>query len=268
MPLVGPIFLHELTAIARRGRCFLLRECYASGMFFVVLWIYWNGASSFETGVVEPDVLAEFTLHFFLIFLGVQFVVAVLLTPLLVATAITDEKERRTLEFLLATDLRNREIVLGKLAARLGNLLLLLFVGLPILSLLQFLGGVEPNLLVAGFAFVLLTVVSLAALSILISVHSTRSRSAVLCTYLVAIAYQAGSFILYQWLLHGLPNDWGDPQLAERALLPTTPPVTLTTLANAQGAGNLFLLYSQIEEGLAAGLPLSTCLGAVLRKYA
>ena len=89
-------------------------------------------------------------------------------------------KERRTLDFLLATDLHSHEIILGKLAARLGTLLLVLLVGLPILSLLQLLGGVDPNLVVAGYAFLLFTVLSLAAASVLISVYARRSRSAVL----------------------------------------------------------------------------------------
>ena len=35
---------------------------------------------------------------------------------------IAEEKDRGTLEFLLATDLRNSEIVLSKFVARLGNL--------------------------------------------------------------------------------------------------------------------------------------------------
>jgi len=47
--------------------------------------------------------------------------------------AIAEEKERKTLDFLLASDLRSREIVLGKLASRLAYLTLVLLTGLPLL---------------------------------------------------------------------------------------------------------------------------------------
>ena len=78
-----------------------------------------------------------------------------------VAGSIAEEKDRKTLEFLLATDLRNREIILSKLGARLANLLLFILTGLPILSILQFLGGVDPNLVLAGFAATFLTMAGL-----------------------------------------------------------------------------------------------------------
>ena len=128
---------------------------------------------------------------FFTTFMTVQFVLAVFLTPAYVASAITEEKERKTLEFLLATDLASREIVLGKLASRLGNLGLLLLAGLPVLSAVQFLGGVQPELLLAGFAATALTVAGLAGISVLASVYTRRSRDAIMLTYLTAITYFA-----------------------------------------------------------------------------
>ena len=45
-------------------------------------------------------------------------------------------KERKTLEFLFATDLKNREIIFGKLAARILTLLMYVVAGLPVLTLL------------------------------------------------------------------------------------------------------------------------------------
>src|SRR5207244_5018575 len=96
-------------------------------------------------------------------FMIVQFVWGVMLTPAMVAGSIAEEKDRRTLEFILATDLRDREIVFGKLAARFANIVLLLLTGVPILSALQFLGGVDPGMMLAGFAATLLTLASRAA---------------------------------------------------------------------------------------------------------
>src|SRR5256885_15603527 len=95
---------------------------------------------------------ADLAEKFFLAFAVTQFLVVVALTPVYVAGTIAVEKERKTLEFLLATDLRNREIVFGKLAARVTNLLMYVFAGLPIVAVLQLFGGIGPNLLLAALA--------------------------------------------------------------------------------------------------------------------
>ena len=70
------------------------------------------------------------------------------------------KRQRRRLDFLFATDLRNHEIILGKLASRLASVALLLVTGLPVLALMQLLGGVEPNFLLACFGATLATMVT------------------------------------------------------------------------------------------------------------
>src|SRR5262249_15196445 len=133
--------------------------------------------------------MSRFAEAFFLTFMSVQFAAVLLLTPAYTTSAIAEEKDRQTLEFLLATDLRNREIVLGKLAARLANLVLFVLTGLPVLSLTQFWGGVDPDLVLVGFAATGLTLVGLAGLSILLSVYARKPRDAIVLTYLAAMAY-------------------------------------------------------------------------------
>ena len=95
--------------------------------------------------------LARFGETFFGYYLMTQYVVILLITPAYVAGAIAEEKQRKTLEYMLATDLRNREIVFGKLVARLANLLLFLLAGLPVISFAQLFGGIAPELLTKIF---------------------------------------------------------------------------------------------------------------------
>jgi ABC-type transport system involved in multi-copper enzyme maturation permease subunit len=149
------------------------------------------------------DTAAQFAGTIFEVFVSVQFILVTLLTPIYTASAIADEKERRTLEFLLATDLRNREIVLSKLLARFLNLVMLILAGLPILALLQFLGGVDPDLVLASYAATLATVASIAALGTLFSVVLRRGRDAILMTYLCIFGYFVG------WGFHfAIPPEW------------------------------------------------------------
>jgi ABC-type transport system involved in multi-copper enzyme maturation permease subunit len=189
----GPVFLYDLVRTARRGQQLGHRSLYAVlllGLLFAVYWSWFpdSGQNSLlHEQAIRPADKARFAGSFFTAFLGIQFALVLLATPTYTAGAIAEHKERRTLDFLLVTDLSNREIVLGALAARLGNLLLLMITGLPVVSLLEFLGGVDPELLLAAFAATAMMTLSLGGLSILISVNSRTSLSALFGTYLAVV---------------------------------------------------------------------------------
>jgi ABC-type transport system involved in multi-copper enzyme maturation permease subunit len=216
--LFGPVLLYEGIRSARRSRFFFLRWIYAGCLLLLLLWIHsiwsWQTQSQqvIQASASQPlnkdqarqaeelrasmsrrvyEDQARLAEQFFYAFAIVQFVVVVLLTPAYVAGGIAEEKERRTLEFLLATDLGSREIVFGKLLARLGNLGLFVITGLPVLSLMQFFGGIDPGLLLASFEVTALTALSLGGLGILLSVQRRRARDAIILTYLAAFGYVA-----------------------------------------------------------------------------
>ncbi len=218
--LFGPVLFYDLVRNARRSRTYVTR----SGYLLLLLLVLWTTVGdrfhrSYGNGVPDPAAMAALAEGFFATFWGVQFGLAVLLTPAYVAGAITEEKERKTLEFLLATDLDNREIVLGKLVARLGYLTLLLLAGLPVLSAVQFLGGVDPDLVFAGFAATALIVCGLAGISILASVVLRRSRDAIMATYLVAGLYVAlclfGTYLVEVGAISRAPWFPGGPSPAD-----------------------------------------------------
>src|ERR671934_254324 len=79
----------------------------ALGLLLAALGGWWISYSGLPRTLSAQ---AEMAATFFLAFFGIQMAIVGLVTPMMVAGAIADEKERRTLEFLLATDLRGREI--------------------------------------------------------------------------------------------------------------------------------------------------------------
>jgi ABC-type transport system involved in multi-copper enzyme maturation permease subunit len=195
--LLGPVFFYDVVRGARRTRSVVLRIVYAATLALLLCFVYAGRAGSpeaawqglWEETRVASGEMAAFASSFFSSFLIAQFLVVIVLTPAFTAGAIAEEKETKTLQYLLTTDLASHEIILGKLGARLASLTLLLLTGLPVLSLLQLLGGVDPNLVVAGFAATALTMLGLASVSILTSVHCDRPRDAIFYTYILAATY-------------------------------------------------------------------------------
>ncbi|HMC67199.1 MAG TPA: hypothetical protein VKI65_19845, partial [Gemmataceae bacterium] len=198
--LVGPLFFFDLVRLARRGRSTLLRCVYALVLFGGLWFTYSNRfphidviGRAFDQGPTLPArKVNEFALEFVVAILVVQGAAALVLTPAYLAGAVAEEKERKSLALLFTTDLRDREIVLGKLFGRLTHLAGVLFTGLPILSLTQLLGGVDIRVVVSGFIVTGMTLLSAGGVSILCSVLCRRVLSAVLLSYGFVILFSSG----------------------------------------------------------------------------
>jgi len=258
LKLFGPVLFYDMVRSARRGRFVIVRCAYAGLLLFFLCCAWFNmRPSGLGNDRHEAARLAE---AFFETFMAVQILAVGVLTPAYVAGAIAEEKDRKTLEFLLATDLRNREIVLSKLLARLANLTLFVLTGLPILSMIQFLGGVDPNLVLAGCAVTALTMAGLGALSILNSTYFKKPRDAIALTYLGMVAYLTTSFLLLLWQA-------SSPGAMSTAVWFGFSPLTLGDLVNAFNAGNLLLVLGKLGDAGARGT-LATDVPALLWQYA
>lgn len=179
--LFGPIFAADMVTSARRTRYYWLRGAYASLVLLFLAVVYVPGWTGSEQTIQSTAALAN---GFFSSLAYLQISAVLLLGPALTAGAIATERERRTIEYLFATDLSNVEIVYGKFAAALARMVVLLLVSIPILAIARLLGGIAYDRMLAVFAITASTAVSVVALSLTISVWSPRAREAVIRAYL------------------------------------------------------------------------------------
>src|SRR5262249_2829446 len=108
--LLGPIFAIETARLSRRGTFAVLRILYATAL---LIGLFVIAPRTLRLNQAFLNVLAT---QFSRAFLVAQSAVVLLLTPLFVAGAVSDEKDKRSLDYLLCTSLSSREIVMGKLA--------------------------------------------------------------------------------------------------------------------------------------------------------
>jgi ABC-type transport system involved in multi-copper enzyme maturation permease subunit len=259
LQLFGPVLFYDMIRTARRNRYAMLRFLYAC---FLLLILFSVHSGQHPVRGNDRQQASRLASDYFEWFIFVQLVAVGLLTPAYVGGAVSEEKERHTLEFILATDLRSQEIILSKLGSRLANLTLFLLTGLPILSLLQFLGGIDPNLVLMGFAATGLTMLGLASVSLVYSVLMRRPRDAIGLTYLFGIAYLAGATTLY--VFHRMPSS---PAWMNTPLWFGASPPTVRDLTIVLNAGNPLILMVEVKEAGRAGT-LATTLPTLLRNYA
>jgi ABC-type transport system involved in multi-copper enzyme maturation permease subunit len=195
--LPGPVFNIELLTTARRARYYAARVTYGL-VLLAVLWQTYEGLVGFRPNpsVISIRQMSQFAYKAFTNFAISQSIAVLLLTPTLLAGAIADEAQRKTLHYLLASRLTSGEVVLGKLAARLLHVLVFLAIGLPIISLMSLLGGIEPRWVILLDAATATTAFFLAGLSLLISTFARRVRDAIITVYLIEATWLIAPIVL------------------------------------------------------------------------
>ncbi len=102
-------------------------------------------------------------------------------------SAITQERDRETIDLMNLTLLGNADIILGKMASSMIYIILLLFAGLPFFALSYTFGGWELGELAAAMAVELALVFLVSAWGLFISVTSKDTRAALGRTFAVLI---------------------------------------------------------------------------------
>jgi len=204
--LLGPHFFYDLIRLARRSRTRDMRMLYLLALLIglgAVYWIRFPHQSFynliFNTGQpLRTNEMSRFAEVFVFTVIVVQNLAVLLLTPIYLGSAIAEEKERKTLDLLFATQMKDREIIFGKLFSRLVHLGAILLAGLPILSLAQLWGGIDFRILLANFFNTGLILLSVGSVSILVSVLCRKVVTAVMIIYgfVLPITFCLGLFSL------------------------------------------------------------------------
>ncbi|HTU20607.1 MAG TPA: ABC transporter permease subunit [Gemmataceae bacterium] len=185
--MLGPIFNREFLTVPRRVNHYLTRAAYLGTLWIigVTAWLatggWWRPGTLGETARLGPllfQILTFVELALFLFFAALS-----------AASTVSQEKDRRTFILLLITDLRNDEIVLGKLLGSLLPIALLLAATFPLLMLLLLLGGIDPRQVWQAMLIVAATSLAAGSLGGLIALWRDRTFQALALTVLFLVLY-------------------------------------------------------------------------------
>ena len=138
--LGGPLFQRECLTAPRQAKHFFLRAGYIAALF-VLIYTARQTIFSWQSVRTIGDA-AGFGGLVFNVLAVVQLTLVLAAALLFCSGNIAQEKDRRTLILLLMTDLKDRELVGGKLLASLLSVATLIGVSLPVFCFLSLLGGV------------------------------------------------------------------------------------------------------------------------------
>jgi ABC-type transport system involved in multi-copper enzyme maturation permease subunit len=201
--MVGPILSHELLLGSRRGWMAVIRRIYCGWLMIQLAFYYFFYAieANLFSGSRAVD---DFANGFTKVLVAQQLILAFLAAPAFAAGAITDEKLRGTLQYLLCADLTPSEIILGKLLGRITQVAFLSLCALPVICFVGVFGGVNLASLIILGVITVVPMIALGSASMLASVWSKNTRDAVLGVYIPA----ALGFLLAAWFR---VTDWFNP---------------------------------------------------------
>lgn len=185
--MLGPIFQRELLTLPRSSQHYVARSAYL-GILWILAVTAWQAVVGWEKSATLGET-ARFSLLLFQILTLFQLTILMFFAALSAANNITTEKDRRTFILLLMTDLKNYEIVLGKLFGSMLQLLLLLAGTLPVMLTLLFLGGVSGEQVLQSMLIMASTAFAAGSLGVLIALWRDRTFQALALTVLFIVLF-------------------------------------------------------------------------------
>ena len=185
--MLGPIFARELVTVPRRKSHYAARAALV-GLLLVLGVTLWQAMVGFDRDA-ELGETALFGQLVFQISVYVELVLAMFFAALSAASAVSQEKDRRTFVLLLLTDMADHEIVLGKLVGALLPITVLLLTSVPVLSLFLLLGGIDPTQVLQAAVVLLATAYAAGSLGGLVALWRERTFEALALSVLFLVLY-------------------------------------------------------------------------------
>ncbi len=210
--LLGPVLGRELVIAPRRPRIYIVRSAYVAALLmlvFTVRWVVWGMQELRDLGD-----LARLGAVLFQLLATLQLAMAVFASAGLAATAVAHEKDRRTFELLLLTWLTNFELVVGKLAASLLYVMVMLAAAAPLFMFLPLLGGVSFYQIGLAYAITVTTALLCGTIGSTVALWREKTFQALAATALALVIWLAGGELIGLGLFGSQPLGMSADMLA------------------------------------------------------
>jgi len=220
LPVRQPVLWEEMRRRLRGARGYWVLLGFGMTLililgFLTVITLTGNGPIDLSRG---PKVWPEFGKTLWTWFLIAQLGLLVLISPGITAGAISTEREKGTLEAIFLTPLSTLTLAVGKFFGAIGQLLVVVLSGLPVIATVFSFGGVSPLEIALGYLVILGTGLLCAALGFLASCLFARTVSATVWAYGFMLFALAGLPLLFLFL--SLIDPFFSTSVAESLLMP------------------------------------------------
>jgi ABC-type transport system involved in multi-copper enzyme maturation permease subunit len=212
---LGPVFETEMKISSRRWQVYAGRALFVAALLIGMGSIWWSYLDAkWSVGLQNQAKIGE---AYFYAMVGVQLALTMIVAPAATAGAVCVERSRGSLAHMLVTDLTAREIILGKLLARLLPIFALVACAWPVAALGTLLGGINPDDLTMAFAITLVVGILGCSMALALSTWAKTVHEVLMASYtfwaVVLLAYPIaysltftfGGWLARRWMLTANP---------------------------------------------------------------
>jgi ABC-type transport system involved in multi-copper enzyme maturation permease subunit len=193
----GPVFAYEWLTTTRRWQLYALRTGFIAAILIGMMVVWHNSHRLARPGqTVSIQALATYGENLYETIVSIELTLVILAAPAATAGAVCLDKARGTLDHMLATDLSNAEIVLGKIGVRLVPVLGLIACVLPLTALTSLLGGIDPLALFGSFMTSIACAALGCSLAMTVSVWGRKTHEVLMITYLILVIWLISPILL------------------------------------------------------------------------
>jgi ABC-2 type transport system permease protein len=188
--LSNPVVVRDLRMRLRGSRAFWSQAFYLGLLIVIALGGYLTAAGSNGRQATDPvEIQRNLQMFYYFIFETLAGLIT-LIAPALTAVAIISERQRLTLDLLVASPMTAMKMLSGKLISSIAFLMLLLVMSIPASALCVILGGATVADVLRIYALLAIDGIVLAAIGLAFSCTSKQNVQAIISTYgAIALLY-------------------------------------------------------------------------------
>ena len=212
---IAAIGVKELRGRMRGRRAFAILTIYLLLLGGIALMAEKVVEGSYSTGFGGSSAFAGAAIGqgIFAALLMLMTLQVVFLAPSSTSGAISLEREKQTLELLIATPISSIAIVVGKLLSALVYVFLLIVASIPLMAVVFVYGGVGPEDVLRGYIVLLAAALAFGSFGLLCSSIVKRTTAATAITIFGVLAVTIGTiFVLGFWQAMGRFDEQGNRQ--------------------------------------------------------
>lgn len=258
---VVTIMVKELRSRMRGRRAFIVLTVYLSILALITYGVYVvvapnaRGITGGGFGGGQANASALIGQSIFTLLSIFQLILVSFIAPAFTAGQISLEREKQTLDLLISTPMRPGAIVIGKLAAALAFVVLMIVAAVPITAIVLMYGGASVDDIVRQQVVLLATALVLGAIGLFFSALLKRTQAATVLTYISLLVLTLGTtmlFIFWTVVANQSENGFGvgPPERAPEQIMYVNPGIAmLDVVANTEpgGGGGISGMLAQLR---------------------
>jgi len=212
----GPVFQREMRVAGRAMGTYIRRAMLLLALLFFGTMSYLStGELAFDrstqgaaAALQSQQAIAQSLVT---TVLWVMYIGAVLIAATSASSAVATERRGRTLDAVVGTTLSGGEVVVGHVAARTVQIIILCLLTVPVLLAVRVFGGVELASIAGATAVTLSTVLLAASLGVALSLFTVRNATAGNTTVVILFGMAVGPLMLTGFLVSrgwAMPPAW------------------------------------------------------------